>query len=137
MFTPVCLFISQAPLIGYDGIHSALVHTKLPHHDVGQKAVTVSPSRGGDSSGQLAPPVRMTNIYPYIDCVLGDFYWFIFFNHFLCPFIIRCVPTSIAKNLPKNDPQVGPGQGGRVRTGVDLQESATQGRSGQCCSGGN
>lgn len=44
---------------------------------------------------------------------------------------------AIAKNLPKNDPQVGPGQGGRVRTGVDLQESATQGRSGQCCSGGN
>lgn len=97
----------------------------------------MSPSQGGDNSGQRAPPVRMTNNM-YIDCILADFYWFIFFNHFCGVFfMIRCVPTSIAKNLPKNDPQVGPGQGARVRTGVDLQESAPQGRSGQCCSGGN
>uniref|UniRef100_A0A673AH42 small monomeric GTPase n=1 Tax=Sphaeramia orbicularis TaxID=375764 RepID=A0A673AH42_9TELE len=39
---------------------------------------------------------------------------------------------AIAKKLPKNDPQ-GAGQGGRTRTGVDLQEAAPQGRSSHCC----
>ncbi|KAM7381580.1 hypothetical protein PAMA_012425 [Pampus argenteus] len=43
---------------------------------------------------------------------------------------------AIAKKLPKNDPQGGAGQGGRTR-GVDLQEAAPQGRSSQCCGGGN
>nr|XP_020461023.1 ras-related protein Rab-5C-like [Monopterus albus] len=42
---------------------------------------------------------------------------------------------AIAKKLPKNDPQGGAGQGGRTRTGVVLQDTAPQGRSGQCCSG--
>ncbi|KAK7939918.1 hypothetical protein WMY93_003244 [Mugilogobius chulae] len=44
---------------------------------------------------------------------------------------------AIAKKLPKNEPQGGAGAGGRARGGVDLQESAPQGRSGQCCGGGN
>eukprot|EP00064_Thunnus_orientalis_P011180 superscaffoldBa00001588_g11210 len=44
---------------------------------------------------------------------------------------------AIAKKLPKNDPQGGAGQGGRTRTGVDLQEANPQGRSSQCCGGGN
>ncbi|KAG8009263.1 Ras-related protein Rab-5C [Nibea albiflora] len=44
---------------------------------------------------------------------------------------------AIAKKLPKNDPQAGAGQGGRPRPGVDLQEAAPQGRSSQCCGGGN
>lgn len=83
MFIPVCLFISQTPLNGYDGIHSALVHTKLPHHDVGQKAVTVSPSQGGDNSGQLAPPVRMTI---YLTVFWEIFTGLFFFNHF-CVFL--------------------------------------------------
>ncbi|KAJ4940742.1 hypothetical protein JOQ06_027037 [Pogonophryne albipinna] len=43
---------------------------------------------------------------------------------------------AIAKKLPKSDPQ-GAGAGGRTRTGVDLQESAPQSRSSQCCGGGN
>ncbi|XP_023264869.1 ras-related protein Rab-5C-like [Seriola lalandi dorsalis] len=43
----------------------------------------------------------------------------------------------VAKKLPKNEAQGGAGQGGRTRTGVDLQETAPQGRSGQCCGGGN
>lgn len=42
-----------------------------------------------------------------------------------------------AKKLPKNEPQGGAGPGGRLRGGVDLQEAAPQGRSGQCCGGGN
>lgn len=42
-----------------------------------------------------------------------------------------------AKKLPKNDAQGGTGQGGRTRTGVDLQENAPQGRSGHCCGGSN
>ncbi|AWP17756.1 putative ras-related protein Rab-5C-like [Scophthalmus maximus] len=42
---------------------------------------------------------------------------------------------AIAKKLPKNDAQGGAGQGGRTRTGVDLQEAAPQGRSGHCCGG--
>lgn len=42
-----------------------------------------------------------------------------------------------AKKLPKNEPQGGAGAGGRTRVGVDLQEAAPQGRSGQCCGGGN
>lgn len=42
---------------------------------------------------------------------------------------------AIAKKLPKSDPQPGPGQAGRTRTGVDLQQEAPQGRS--CCGGGN
>ncbi|KAG7223195.1 hypothetical protein INR49_015803 [Caranx melampygus] len=44
---------------------------------------------------------------------------------------------AIAKKLPKNEPQGGAGVGGRARGGVDLQEAAPQGRSGQCCGGGN
>ncbi|KAM4623477.1 ras-related protein Rab-5C-like [Polymixia lowei] len=44
---------------------------------------------------------------------------------------------AIAKKLPKSDPQVAGGPGGRTRTGVDLQEAAPQGRSGHCCGGGN
>ncbi|RXN12832.1 potassium voltage-gated channel subfamily H member 4-like protein [Labeo rohita] len=44
---------------------------------------------------------------------------------------------AIAKKLPKNEPQGGAGSGGRARGGVDLQEAAPQGRSGQCCGGGN
>ncbi|KAF3846005.1 hypothetical protein F7725_003083, partial [Dissostichus mawsoni] len=44
---------------------------------------------------------------------------------------------AIAKKLPKNEPQGGAGAGGRARGGVDLQEAAPQGRSGQCCGGGN
>lgn len=42
-----------------------------------------------------------------------------------------------AKKLPKNEPQGGGGPGGRARGGVDLQEAAPQGRSSQCCGGGN
>lgn len=42
---------------------------------------------------------------------------------------------AIAKKLPKSDPQAGPGQAGRTRTGVDLQQQPSQGRS--CCGGGN
>ncbi|XP_017288746.1 ras-related protein Rab-5C-like [Kryptolebias marmoratus] len=42
---------------------------------------------------------------------------------------------AIAKKLPKSDPQGGAGQGGRTRTGVDLQEASPQGRSSQCCGG--
>ncbi|CAB1455197.1 unnamed protein product [Pleuronectes platessa] len=44
---------------------------------------------------------------------------------------------AIAKKLPKNEPQGGAGAAGRTRGGVDLQEAAPQGRSGQCCGGGN
>ncbi|KAM3864083.1 ras-related protein Rab-5C [Diretmus argenteus] len=44
---------------------------------------------------------------------------------------------AIAKKLPKNEPQGAVGAGGRARGGVDLQEAAPQGRSGQCCGGGN
>ncbi|TRY59829.1 hypothetical protein DNTS_035252 [Danionella cerebrum] len=44
---------------------------------------------------------------------------------------------AIAKKLPKNEPQGGAGSGGRARGGVDLQETAPQGRSGQCCGGSN
>ncbi|CAL9692891.1 unnamed protein product [Knipowitschia caucasica] len=44
---------------------------------------------------------------------------------------------AIAKKLPKNEPQGGAGAAGRARGGVDLQETAPQGRSGQCCGGGN
>ncbi|XP_016100491.1 ras-related protein Rab-5C-like [Sinocyclocheilus grahami] len=44
---------------------------------------------------------------------------------------------AIAKKLPKNEPQGGAGSGGRARGGVDLQETAPQGRSGHCCGGGN
>ncbi|KAI3359550.1 hypothetical protein L3Q82_013947 [Scortum barcoo] len=44
---------------------------------------------------------------------------------------------AIAKKLPKNEPQGGAVTGGRARGGVDLQEAAPQGRSGQCCGGGN
>ncbi|MEQ2172032.1 Ras- protein Rab-5C [Goodea atripinnis] len=44
---------------------------------------------------------------------------------------------AIAKKLPKNEPQGGAGPGGRARGGVDLQEAAPQGRSSQCCGGGN
>ncbi|XP_018939696.1 ras-related protein Rab-5C [Paramisgurnus dabryanus] len=44
---------------------------------------------------------------------------------------------AIAKKLPKSEPQGGAGSGGRARGGVDLQETAPQGRSGQCCGGGN
>lgn len=52
--------------------------------------------------------------------------------------LTRCPPSSkIAKKLPKNEPQGGAGVGGRARGGVDLQEAAPQGRSGQCCGGGN
>lgn len=42
-----------------------------------------------------------------------------------------------AKKLPKNEPQGAAGAGGRARGGVDLQEAAPQGRSGQCCGGSN
>lgn len=45
--------------------------------------------------------------------------------------------SKIAKKLPKNEPQGGPSAGGRARGGVDLQEATPQGRSGQCCGGGN
>lgn len=41
--------------------------------------------------------------------------------------------VPVAKKLPKNDPQGGAAQGGRTRTGVDLQEAAPQGRSTGCC----
>lgn len=44
---------------------------------------------------------------------------------------------AIAKKLPKSEPQGGAGSAGRARGGVDLQETAPQGRSGQCCGGGN
>uniref|UniRef100_A0A8C6WHS1 small monomeric GTPase n=1 Tax=Neogobius melanostomus TaxID=47308 RepID=A0A8C6WHS1_9GOBI len=43
----------------------------------------------------------------------------------------------VPKKLPKNESQGGAGAGGRARAGVDLQETAPQGRSGQCCGGGN
>ncbi|XP_035602153.1 ras-related protein Rab-5C isoform X1 [Oncorhynchus keta] len=42
---------------------------------------------------------------------------------------------AIAKKLPKNEAQGAAGAGGRARAGVDLQEPAPQGRSGQCCGG--
>ncbi|XP_054624911.1 ras-related protein Rab-5C-like [Dunckerocampus dactyliophorus] len=40
---------------------------------------------------------------------------------------------AIANKLPKNDPQVGAGQAGRSRTGVDLHDTSPQNRS-RCCS---
>ncbi|KAF7665400.1 hypothetical protein LDENG_00144050 [Lucifuga dentata] len=43
---------------------------------------------------------------------------------------------AIAKKLPKNDPEGGAGQGGRTRTGVNLQEAAPRGRNRQCCGSG-
>lgn len=43
---------------------------------------------------------------------------------------------AIAKKLPKNDPQAGAAQGGRTRTGVDLQDPAPHGHS-HCCGSGN
>uniref|UniRef100_A0A3Q3IUE6 RAB5C, member RAS oncogene family n=1 Tax=Monopterus albus TaxID=43700 RepID=A0A3Q3IUE6_MONAL len=44
---------------------------------------------------------------------------------------------AIAKKLPKNEPQGGTAAGGQARSGVNLHEAAPQGRSGQCCGGGN
>lgn len=44
---------------------------------------------------------------------------------------------AIAKKLPKSDPQSGLGTPGRHRPGVDLSESASQSRMGQCCGRGN
>ncbi|KAL2078248.1 hypothetical protein ACEWY4_025933 [Coilia grayii] len=44
---------------------------------------------------------------------------------------------AIAKKLPRNDPQGGAGTVGRTRTGVDLNEPASQSRMGQCCGRGN
>lgn len=60
----------------------------------------------------------------------------LFLLHLLCG--LPCDSAILtAKKLPKSDPQGGAGAGGRTRTGVDLQEATPQGRSGQCCSGGN
>ncbi|KAL3967791.1 ras-related protein Rab-5C [Maylandia zebra] len=44
---------------------------------------------------------------------------------------------AIAKKLPKSEPQGTAGQGGRTRTGVDLEQTNPQGSSSSRCCGGN
>ncbi|KAG7260126.1 hypothetical protein CRUP_021117 [Coryphaenoides rupestris] len=51
-------------------------------------------------------------------------------------FMETSAKTALNK-LPKSEPQGAGGVAGRARGGVDLQETAPQGRSGQCCGGGN
>lgn len=68
---------------------------------------------------QLSPPARS-----YRNVRLGSYNTTLYVSMFV----------PVAKKLPKHDPQGGAGQGGRTRTGVDLQEAAPQSRSSHCCS---